>query len=349
MIHLYVALPVHPKRRHIFPLLKPFEKGDRFTDEERLRMYDISEKEIKFVTAVQEADYVVLPMSWNFYLAQDAIKPVEKVIDESLKANKKVLSFMVGDFGVKIKEYPNVIVFRQSGERSKLPNTHQGLPAFIEDPLPKYIKTKTLPLRDYQETPTVGFCGQATSSIGNASTEILKTLARNTKSFLGMSKAPGQQVLSTSYFRANVLRQLEKSPSITTNFILRKKYRAGATTAETRKKTTLEFYENIRDSDYVVCARGAGNFSVRFYETLAMGRIPVFINTNCLLPLPNKIDWKKQVVWVNYEDRDRVSEKVLNFHKRLSHKQFQDLQQQNRSLWQEQLTLGGFFKTYADE
>lgn len=347
MIKLFVSLQVYPKRQHLFPLLKPFEKGEAFSDADRVRLYGISEKEVTFVKNMKEAHYVILPMSWNFYLTEHSrLEEVKKVVQEAKVLGKKVLSFMVGDFGVKIPAFDNLVVFRHSGDNTKLPKTHNGLPAFVEDPLPKYFDTTSITIRDYHQRPTVGFCGQANSSLLDAGTEILKTVGRNCMSAVGISQAPPQQVLSTSYLRASVLQSLERDKAIKTNFILRKQYRAGATTAETREKTTLEFYKNIRDSGYVVCARGAGNFSVRFYETLAMGRIPVFIDTNCLLPLSDKIDWKKHVVWVEYADRNRVAEKVRDFHNSLSAGQFQDLQQQNRNLWQEHLTLGGFFNMY---
>ena len=38
------------------------------------------------------------------------------------------------------------------------------------------------------------------------------------------------------------------------------------------------------------------------YETLALGRIPVFINTDCTLPFSNIIEWDKHVVWIEKED-----------------------------------------------
>ena len=129
-------------------------------------------------------------------------------------------------------------------------------------------------------------------------------------------------------------------------FILRKKYRAGITTNKHTHKTTLEFYDNLKNSDYVVCVRGAGNFSIRFYEALAMGRIPVFINTDCALPFDNEIDWKKHVVWVEYNERHEVAEKVADFHRVLSEKDFIDLQLANRKLWEERLTLRGFFNNF---
>ena len=35
-----------------------------------------------------------------------------------------------------------------------------------------------------------------------------------------------------------------------------------------RNESTLEYYNNIRESDYVLCLRGGGNYSRRLYETL---------------------------------------------------------------------------------
>ena len=341
---LYVPLKIYPKRQHLFPLLKPFEKGAGFTDAKRIALYGISEKEVSFVTTLVAADYVVLPMSWNFYQAEQKMAEVEKVVLNAQRADKKVLSFMTGDFGVSIPDYENIIVFRNSGHRSKLPATHIGMPAFIPDPLPKIFKTETLTIRPYTETPTVGFCGQADRTIVTRIKELAQTATRNLASYIGRDRRDPQQVLSTTYLRASLLHSLEKAPAITTNFIYRKKYRAGATTQAARQRTTLEFYKNMQQSDYILCVRGAGNFSVRFYETLAMGRIPVFLNTDCLLPLDSRIDWKKHVVWVDYKDRDRIAEKVLAFHHALSATAFEKLQHNNRSLGKDTLTLGGFFK-----
>ena len=349
MIKLYVPLPVFPKRPHLFPLLKPFEKGEGFTDAKRIALYGISEKEVSFATTLEAADYVVLPMSWNYYLARQKMAEVEEVILEAQGADKNVLSFMTGDFGVNIPDYENVIVFRNSGNRSKLPATHVGMPAFVSDPLPKIFKTETITVRPYTQTPTVGFCGQADRTLKTRIKELAQTVTRNLASFLGRDRREPQQVLSTSYLRASLLHTLEKAPAIATHFIYRKKYRAGATTQTARQKTTLEFYDNMQQSDYVVCVRGAGNFSIRFYETLAMGRIPVFINTDCLLPLADTIDWKKHVVWVEYKERHLVGDKVKAFHALLTEDQFKYLQAANRKLYQEKLSLGGFFKESLQE
>ncbi|RDK84822.1 exostosin domain-containing protein [Marinirhabdus gelatinilytica] len=349
MIQIFVPLTVHPKRRHIFPLLKPFEKGEGYNDTTRMEQYGISEKDIKFVDTIEIADYVVLPMSWNFYSSEKRLTEAQKAVEGAAMRGKKVLSFMTGDFGVNIKEYPNLVVFRHSGERAKLSANHKGYPAFIKDPLQAQFNTDQITVRPYTPQPVVGFCGQANASLFNAAKEYFRTLGRNVQSKSGFSRAPSQQLLSTSYLRASVLKTLEEAQGVTSNFIYRNKYRAGAANDLERKKTTQEFYENLQQSDYVVCVRGAGNFSVRFYEALAMGRIPIFIDTDCVLPLAEEIDWKQHVVWVPYGERDRVAEKVLDFHNYLSAAQFEALQLQNRKLWLDTLRIGGFFKTVLGE
>ena len=49
---------------------------------------------------------------------------------------------------------------------------------------------------------------------------------------------------------------------------------------------------------------------VRFYETLAIGRIPVLIDTDCVLPLNNEIDWYKHCIIVRNIDLDRIVDSV---------------------------------------
>lgn len=342
MIHLYIIDTVHKDRGQLFPLLKPFFKNEAFTDVQRQALYGISEKEYTLVPSPDQADYAVLAMSWNYYVHKKQDKAIQALVEATTLT---VLSFVTGDQGVSIPPLQNCVVFRANGERSKLPDFHQGFPVIIPDPLKKHFQTQAIQLRDYQEKPIVGFCGQANGSIGNAIKEVSRTLFRNLRYALKSRKELPQPLFSTTLLRANVLRDVAKNEGIQTNFILRKKYRAGAHTPEKRKKTTQEFYDNIQESDYVVCVRGGGNFSVRFYEALAMGRIPVFINTDCLLPLADKIDWKQHVVWVEHTEKQKVAQKVMAFHQQHTPASFKKLQQANRNLWQERLTLSGFFKT----
>jgi hypothetical protein len=350
-LKLYYSIAQYDKdyRGWAFPLLKPFIKGENYTDVQRIAHYGVSENDYCFTETIAEADFVILTMSWNYYVLTNQTAMAISFVKECAQLDKKVIAINVGDFGVKIPNLKNLIVLRPSGYASKFHENEYSLPVFIEDPLSKYFSTNEAFYCDYSKIPTVGFCGQANNSLLNTVKERVKTFLRNTKTHVGISKNEVQHVISTSYLRSTVLTILEKSTLICTNFILRKKYRAGVVDNKDSHSSTYEFYNNLKDSEYVVCVRGAGNFSVRFYEALAMGRIPVFINTDCPLPLTNHMDWKKHVVWIEYNERHRVAEKTKEFHAALSQQDFIDLQLSNRALWENSLTLNGFFKKFFDE
>lgn len=330
----------------VFPLLKPFIKSDKFTNSQRIEMYGVSEMDFGFTEKLEEADVAILTMAWNYYLKTSQTDHAISFIKECNQKGKKVISVNTGDHGVRIPKLSNLIVLRESGYHSKFSTNEHSLPSFISDPLKKYYKTQSPFLVPYLPKPLVGFCGQAQLSKSKAVMEVFQIFKRNLKFYTGLSKEEPEELLSTTYLRASVLKTLEDSDIIDTDFILRDKYRAGVTQNKDAHTTTLEFYDNLKSSPYILCVRGAGNFSVRLYETLAMGRIPVFINTDCSLPFHDSIDWKKHLVWVEYNDRHKVAEIVKDFHSTLSPENFIDLQLSNRKLWKEYLTLDGFFKRF---
>jgi hypothetical protein len=96
-----------------------------------------------------------------------------------------------------------------------------------------------------------------------------------------------------------------------------------------------------------LCVRGGGNFSLRLYETLLMGRIPIFINTDCLLPPDDSINWKQHVVWVEWEDRRKVPEVVSSIHAGISEDTFVGMQRANRELWKTKLSVAGQLRYLA--
>jgi len=106
------------------------------------------------------------------------------------------------------------------------------------------------------------------------------------------------------------------------------------------------FVDNMIDGDYVLCTRGFGNFSYRLYEALCCGRIPVFVNTDCVLPYEHLIDWRQYCVWVEEYEIDMIGDIVARFHAGLSDTDFHDLQRACRRLWDEWLSPTGFFANF---
>ena len=94
--------------------------------------------------------------------------------------------------------------------------------------------------------------------------------------------------------------------------------------------------------------RGTGNFSMRFYETLCLGRIPIFVDTDCVLPYDFSLDWKQHCVWIDRSEIPFIAEKVADFHAALSPDDFIDLQRGNRELWEERLSTEGFYSHFYE-
>ena len=144
-----------------------------------------------------------------------------------------------------------------------------------------------------------------------------------------------------------MLERFENQAGLQTNFVLRNRYHAGN---EQDKSDTspekLAFVNNILDSDYTVCVRGGGNFSVRFYETLALGRIPIFIDTDCLLPFEDMIDYKGLFPWISQSELPQAAEILLDYHQSLSNDQFVERQLACRELWERHFTVNGFHNDF---
>ena len=92
--------------------------------------------------------------------------------------------------------------------------------------------------------------------------------------------------------------------------------------------------------------RGGGNYSIRFYETLCLGRIPIMVNTDCKLPFEEKINWKEICVWINENDSMRINDVIIDYHNNITEKQFIERQNYCREIWVKYLSKEGFYNQF---
>jgi hypothetical protein len=197
-----------------------------------------------------------------------------------------------------------------------------------------------LHLREKAARPVVGFCGY-----NPLKSDARAKLKNKLGAFPGASRVAhrlGVRLTNGHPFRvrAEALEAVSRSRVVQSNFILRDAWFNGAFAGGRLNRPLIEqsrrqHVENIFGSDYVLCTRGSGNYSIRFYETLCNGRIPVFVNTDCVLPFEEWIDWRQYCVWVEAREVSRVAERVAEFHQSLSPAEFKDRQRACRSLWEE--------------
>ncbi|KAB8151843.1 hypothetical protein EZY14_016775 [Kordia sp. TARA_039_SRF] len=333
-------------------LLEKYPKAEKFPlinallfDEQR--QFLELKKYYTLVDNVDEGEVALLPFSWNYYRLHHLEAEAERFIEKCHAKNLKVLTYISGDQGV-TPTNKEVYVFRNSGYKSKKLANQISFPAFFKDPLQHYIEPKNHQIRIKKAKPVIGFVGQATPNLLKAAKDIGLIVYRNLKFRLGKSLLEPQQWFAAPFMRYKYLKRLEKHPEIETNIIYRERYRAGIRKNRSIDKTTYEFYENINDSDYIFNLRGAGNFSVRLYQTLALGRIPVLIDTDCLLPLEGIIDWTQHCIRIPQGKEHEMEQRLLEFHRNLTQETFEEIQKANRKLWEEYLTLTSFFARIHD-
>ena len=73
-------------------------------------------------------------------------------------------------------------------------------------------------------------------------------------------------------------------------------------------------FTDMKGNVYNLCVRGAGNYSQRLYETLASGRIPVYVESGGRLPFDHMHDYLSDPPFVYVTDLDKISETVVEFH-----------------------------------
>jgi hypothetical protein len=316
-------------RRQVFPLLFDlvFKQNQKL-----LKKYSI-------VSNIKEANIVVIPIDYVAFLKQSV--PFLELLKAAKTAELPIWVYTAGDYGF-TNYIPNSYTFRLGSFDNKMDENTYVLPSFINDPYTSFL-TQDFSVLEKESKPSIGFVGHAESGVLKYLKEYTNHLKYQVKRKLNLLLADKQRFYPSSVKRASYLKRLTLNEALKTSFILRNKYRAGFKTAQTQKETTQQFYENIYSNAYTFCIRGVGNFSVRFYETLAVGRIPILLNTDCRLPLSNNIDWTKHCLILDISSKIKIADQILEFHKGLTDLEFKNMQKSNRNLWLTRLQRDAYF------
>ncbi|MDA3615302.1 exostosin domain-containing protein [Polluticaenibacter yanchengensis] len=313
--------------KDLFPIYELLKNNDKTLQE----FYEI-------VGDVSQADFIILKNSVN-YILENQLGKSEEIINFSKQHNKKLLYFCSGDFGSTLKD-PNAICIRLGGFKSKYRQPTFIMPSFIDDP-----KNKTSQPQQYiskPEKPTIGFVGHAYNSTEKYLKEFI---AHFRVKYLGLKGKfhDKQSFYPSSIKRYDYLKILENTPGIICNFIYRKQYNAGSSGKESFQKTRNEYYDNINENLFTFCIRGGGNYSVRFYDTIGLGRIPLQVNTDCKMPFEDRIDWSKHILCIEEKDIKNMPRILADFYNSRSAEELKEMQLNNRLLWEKYLTKTNYF------
>src|SRR5205823_99398 len=166
------------------------------------------------------------------------------------------------------------LVFRTSFTRSRRDSNEFAVPGWSEDFLVRRGIHRVEP-RPWRARPVVSWCGYITLPEW-----------RGLRGMRNRLKGPPPPAIA---IRASAVKALSNSRRIKANVIVRDRFWGGTSGGGHEDwagmgKVRQEFVDNLLGGDYALCVRGAGNFSYRFYEALSAGRIPVLVDTDCVLP-----------------------------------------------------------------
>jgi hypothetical protein len=150
-------------RRELNDILKAF--WNDATAEVRRERYGRRDEQFEIVDSPDDADLHLLTMKWQHYLECGHIDRAVRAIENARRHRKPIAVFSLGDFVANLPiEGRDIHVFQPSAYHSRHATSNHGMPAFIDDPLESLAMTDVA-LRDKQAKPSIGFCGQAGSSL----------------------------------------------------------------------------------------------------------------------------------------------------------------------------------------
>lgn len=295
-----------------------------------------------------EADVFVLSIPWKLTRSNpQALAFAEAQIREAGALGKKIIIFFDSDHDDPIPWPAHAVVFRFSIYSDTRGRGEFSIPTFSQDFLVQHYGG-VLKLREKSAIPSVGFCGYAPPVGCRPSKNSLREVARYAAYRSKLLKNRRQLIAHAP--RVQAIRALQRTRGVEARFIVRDQFafnRWGVLqpggTPETAAQQRREFIENLNNTDYALCARGLANCSIRFYEAISLGRIPIFVNTQCVLPYDWMVDWKKACFWVEETDLADIGPRLREYHAALSPEEFAAKQRLARELFESWISPEGFF------
>ncbi len=292
------------------------------------------------VETTESADAVLMPLDFS------AVHRTAPHIENHYRnlAEKAGLPLLVAHFGDNTEDVPgeNLIILRYSKYRSTLRANEILCPSTSAD----LCAEADFPILEKPKRPSVGFVGMSQKS---------DTLGRLRRMFSYGKRdymLSGLSLLSPSagyrrsglYFRSRVLNVLEKTEGVKCDFIQRNFWGREFTARREANKVRLrqDFLDNVARNIYLLCIRGAGNYSIRFFEILSAGRIPVIIDTDAPLPMEDIINYRSFCLFVDAKDLKQTGRHIIEHHASFDSDALIDMQLKAQRTFREKLRFDVF-------
>jgi hypothetical protein len=324
-------------------LLKPFWGGSSDHDG-FLKFFEWAKSAWQLV-AVDEAEAAILPFDGVAILhpkeprGETELRQIAQEFVNLAQSNGLTTVVIVhSDSSRQLGLGGDVLVLRTSLDRRTRKRNEFALMATHEDIVATHL-SGNLPLREYDIVPTVSFCGHV-ASYSQSFRYRLKCRLESALRRFGIVR----QETDGMWLRRRAMQHLEASDSVKTSFIKRQEYFAGTVTeTEARASERREYIENMLHSDYVLCVRGYGNYSFRFFEAMSLGRTPILVDTECVLPFEFLHDYAEIIVIVPAKKLAQIADRVREFHTQFAAGGYEVHQLRIRRFWEDWLSPKGYF------
>lgn len=265
---------------------------------------------------------------------------IEKYAALGEQAGIPVVVFSLGDFTDGLDFGDRVFVLRFSLYRSSMGPRDIALPTTSEIPMPEWLT-----LQGKRTLPVVGFCGKAAfASVRAWAGYFIKESLLNFKA-LGAPMLRAKKI--GIYWRRAMMRACLRSTLVESRFIVRSSFSGLRRTIELDPAAARrEFLQNIADSDFVLAPKGDGNYSNRFLETLSLGRIPVLVDTDAVVPLEGVIEYSKIIVRVPMNDVRNTPRYIADFYNALTNNEWEATQKLARDTYNKYLRQDAYFRHF---
>ena len=145
-------------RSFLVDILKPLIPSRNLTK------YNLKSLPIMIVEELHDSDCILLPYTWNYYLASGSLEIAEKMIRQSQALNRKIFIWFTGDQFYSLDLPKSVIGFYNGPYKSKQDILTISIPVIVRDPL-LFLELETIIIQKLLRLPLIGFCGHVDPNI----------------------------------------------------------------------------------------------------------------------------------------------------------------------------------------
>jgi len=297
------------------------------------------ETEVERVSDASQAEAIVLPNNFKDPLTPEAQAYVKEYADLGERLHKPVCVFSLGDFTDKALFDSRVHVLRFSLYTDTASPHDISIPSLTEDNAMSGIT-----VRPKQEKPRVSFCGMGDLPGWRSWALHFKNFGFDVRALWNSNWRARKLGI---YWRQAAMRACSASTLVETLFIVRKTFSGSRRTIELDPaQARKEYLDSIINSDFVIAPKGDGNYSNRFVKTLCLGRFPVVVDTNIVLPLENVIDYSLISVRVPMNRVHETPKYIREFYDALTSEEWERRQHLARETFEKYLRQDSFLRYF---